>query len=129
MEHGELTERFQFGRNWKSYSSLVDESRVASAEHRLKSLLGLKDLAGRAFLDIGCGSGLHALAALRLGASRVVAIDLDPESVAAARTLLERFAPNAEIEVAHRNVFDLEQAAPGQFDIVYSWCTPHPARR
>ena len=60
MEHGDLTERFQFGRNWKSYSSLVDESRVASAEHRLKSLLGLKDLAGRAFLDIGCGSGLFS---------------------------------------------------------------------
>ena len=125
MEHGDLTERFQFGRNWKSYSSLVDESRVASAEHRLKSLLGLKDLAGRAFLDIGCGSGLHALAALRLGASRVVAIDLDPESVAAARTLLERFAPNTEVEVAQRSVFDLEQAAPGQFDIVYSWGVLH----
>ena len=125
MEHGELTERFQFGRNWQSYSALVDESRIASAEHRLKSLLGLKDLSGRAFLDIGCGSGLHALAALRLDATRVVAIDLDPESVAAARTLLERFAPNGEIEVARRNVFDLEQAAPRQFDIVYSWGVLH----
>ncbi|MBK9021776.1 MAG: 50S ribosomal protein L11 methyltransferase [Sulfuritalea sp.] len=31
--------------------------------------------------DIGCGSGLHSLAALKLGASRLVAIDYDPLSV------------------------------------------------
>jgi len=34
--------------------------------------------------------------------------------------LLERFAPNAEIEVAHPTVFDLPPAPPGQFDILHS---------
>jgi SAM-dependent methyltransferase len=42
---------------------------------------------------VGCGSGLHALAALRLGAAQVTAIDIDPVSVRTAQSVLGRFAP------------------------------------
>lgn len=43
-------------------------------------------LAGRCVLDFGCGSGLLAIAALRLGADRVLAVDIDEQALAATRT-------------------------------------------
>lgn len=41
--------------------------------------------AGRAVLDVGCGSGILSLIALALGASSALAIDVDPEAVFTAR--------------------------------------------
>ncbi len=41
-------------------------------------LLEAEDLSGRSVLDVGTGTGILAFAALRLGASRVVAFDVDP---------------------------------------------------
>ena len=37
--------------------------------------------AGKAVIDIGCGSGILTIAALKLGASRALAVDIDAESV------------------------------------------------
>ncbi len=43
------------------------------------------DLAGRSVLDYGCGSGLLAIAALKLGAARASAVDIDPQALVATR--------------------------------------------
>jgi ribosomal protein L11 methyltransferase len=42
-------------------------------------------LEGRTMIDYGCGSGILGLAALKLGAARVIAVDLDPQALAATR--------------------------------------------
>lgn len=42
-------------------------------------------LAGRRVLDYGCGSGILALAALKLGASSATAFDIDPQALVATR--------------------------------------------
>lgn len=48
-------------------------------------LAGLAPLDGLEVLDLGSGSGILALAALRLGARRATCADVNPEAVAAAR--------------------------------------------
>jgi ribosomal protein L11 methyltransferase len=45
---------------------------------------------GETLLDYGCGSGILAIAALKLGASHVAGIDIDPNAVAASRMNAER---------------------------------------
>ena len=72
---------FQFGRNWESFSRIVNEERLLAARQSLAGLLGDDGLRSRSFLDIGCGSGLFSIAAAQLGAERVTGIDLDPVSV------------------------------------------------
>jgi ribosomal protein L11 methyltransferase len=48
-------------------------------------LLDGADLAGKTVLDYGCGSGILAIAALRLGAEHAVAVDHDPQALEATR--------------------------------------------
>jgi len=44
-----------------------------------------RDFSCNSFLDAGCGSGVLAIAAAKLGFSRVVAVDFDPQAVKAAK--------------------------------------------
>ena len=62
-------ERFAFGANWQGFLSVLDEERIGEAERSLRESLELADLRDLTFLDIGSGSGLFSLAAMRLGAS------------------------------------------------------------
>jgi SAM-dependent methyltransferase len=115
---------FGFGKNWASYADLVTEAQIAEAVSGLQRLAD-GNLQGKSFLDIGCGSGLHSLAALKLGASRVVSFDIDADSVATTRKLLEVHAAGAPWQVSEFSVFNLDPASMGQFDVVYSWGVLH----
>jgi SAM-dependent methyltransferase len=121
----EAGERFRFGENWRSFIATVDEARIAAAEQGLLRLLPADALKGARFLDIGCGSGLSALAALRLGAAAVDAIDFDPDSVAATEALLRRFVPGQAWTARRASVFELSPQALAPYDIVYSWGVLH----
>jgi ribosomal protein L11 methyltransferase len=56
-------------------------------------------LAGRAVLDFGCGSGILAIAALLLGASRALAVDIDAQALTATRENAERNHVRDRLEV------------------------------
>lgn len=56
-------------------------------------------LAGRTLLDYGCGSGVLALAALRLGCSRACAVDIDSQALLATRENAERNRLASRLEV------------------------------
>jgi ribosomal protein L11 methyltransferase len=48
-------------------------------------ILDALPLAGRALIDYGCGSGILGIAALKLGAAHVTAVDIDPQALLATR--------------------------------------------
>lgn len=119
--------RFAFGKNWQRFLRYLSEERIAEAEKSLQVMLQAQKLSGKSFLDIGCGSGLFSLAAMRLDAARVHSFDYDPYSVACAQELRQRFFPNSNYWTAERgSVLDQEYLASlGQFDVVYSWGVLH----
>lgn len=116
---------FRFGENWAEFARDIDSVKIQEAERNLARLLGRADLSGLTFLDIGSGSGLHSLAALRMGALRVTAVDIDADSVATTRTLLARHAAGMNWTAELRSVFELDPRNRGRFDIVYSWGVLH----
>src|SRR5262249_8116272 len=99
---------------------------IVEAENSLRNMLGVNDLDGRNFIDIGSGSGLFSLAARRLGA-RVHSFDFDPKSVACAQELKRRYFPNNyHSTINEASALDKEYLATlGQFDVVYSWGVLH----
>jgi 2-polyprenyl-6-hydroxyphenyl methylase/3-demethylubiquinone-9 3-methyltransferase len=115
---------FAFGQNWAEYAELIGEAQVKEAIAGVRRLLG-DSLQGRRFLDIGSGSGIHSLAAVRLCAAEVVAVDVDARSVATTLSVLRKFAGGTPWRVERRSVFDLDPADLGEFDIVYSWGVLH----
>jgi SAM-dependent methyltransferase len=124
MSVGSL-DQFGFGENWVSFVSVVDEGRVAEAAKSLSRLMGANEFASRTFLDVGGGSGLHMIAALRLGASRADGFDIDPNSVAAAEILLPTYAPDSPWSVRKASILDENGSHPATYDIVYSWGVLH----
>jgi ribosomal protein L11 methyltransferase len=61
-----------------------------SGEHEttaacLEALEGLPELRGARVLDLGCGTGVLAVAAVALGARAAVAVDIEPAAVLVAR--------------------------------------------
>ena len=120
-----FTGRFSFGENWVDYARRIDDSHVEQAVRSLRQLLGLEDLRGKRVLDIGSGSGVHAVAALRLGAAHVDAIDFDPQSVEATTATLTRFSAGQSWNVERKSVFDLSPEIQDRYDIVYSWGVLH----
>lgn len=118
---------FAFGRNWQAFvDRYLNEERVAEAMKSLAAFCRGYGLKGRTFLDAGCGSGLFSLAALRLGASRVVSFDVDADSVRCCELLRTREGDPSNWRVTHGSILDERFVSSlGAFDCVYSWGVLH----
>lgn len=77
--------------------------------------------AGVSLLDYGCGSGILAIAAARLGAARVAGVDIDPLAVDAARANAERNGVTALFA-------DSAQPVTGEYDLVVANILSNPLR-
>jgi ribosomal protein L11 methyltransferase len=74
---------------------VVDPGRAFGSGAHVSTRLALAALVdlvrgGERVLDVGCGSGVLAIAAVRLGAGAAVGIDVDPAAVAATRANADR---------------------------------------
>lgn len=125
MSNEEL--RFGFGKNWEDYiKKHFNEERVEISRKHLVNFLGVESLKGKTFLDIGCGSGLHSLAAFKSGAAAIYSFDYDIHSVRATE-IVRKFAGNPENwHVTQGSILDDQFVSSLQpADIVYSWGVLH----
>ena len=77
-------------------------------------LLDQRVAGGERVLDVGCGSGVLSIAALRLGAASAVAIDIDEDAAVVARRNAELNGVASRVEVSTRPLSDID----GVYEIV-----------
>jgi 2-polyprenyl-3-methyl-5-hydroxy-6-metoxy-1,4-benzoquinol methylase len=78
----------------------------------------LGDLTGADVIHLQCHLGTDTVSLARLGASRVVGLDLSGESLRRARAIADRCG--TDIEYVESNVYDARSAVSGDFDLVYT---------
>jgi 2-polyprenyl-6-hydroxyphenyl methylase/3-demethylubiquinone-9 3-methyltransferase len=118
---------FSFGKNWQQFiEKNFSDDRVRISQKHLLDFLDTRNLEGKYFLDIGCGSGIHSLAAFRSGASRIVSLDVDPYSVKTTEKIREMAGNPLHWEVCEGSILDpafVSRIKPAE--IVYSWGVLH----
>jgi ribosomal protein L11 methyltransferase len=70
---------------------------------------------GQPVIDVGCGSGILSIAAIKLGASRALAVDIDSQAV---RSTRENAAANQVLEQIETGQGSVEEVRSGQFSVV-----------
>jgi len=76
---------------------------------------------GETLLDYGCGSGILAIAAVKLGAARVDGVDIDAQAVTASND-------NAALNEVSAHFCLPAEFAPGQYDIVVANILTNPLK-
>ncbi|PVZ82146.1 50S ribosomal protein L11 methyltransferase [Serratia sp. S1B] len=82
------------------------------------------NLNGKTVIDFGCGSGILAIAALKLGAARAIGIDIDPQAIQASRDNAQRNGVSERLEL----YLPQQQPANLQADVVVANILAGPLR-
>ena len=64
---------------------------------------GLGDIDGMNILDLGCGTGIFAIASSLMGASHSLGVDIDEESIALAKIAQNSISEEHDIDIANTN--------------------------
>ncbi|MEP6483778.1 MAG: 50S ribosomal protein L11 methyltransferase [Rudaea sp.] len=64
------------------------------------------DLRGKTMIDFGCGSGVLAIAALKLGAARVIGVDNDEQAIVASRDNAQRNGVSEKLDLYTPDAFE-----------------------
>lgn len=119
---------FNFGKNWINYSKTVGDEDLEIMKKSLLDLIGLENVKNKTFLDIGCGSGLFSIAAKKLGAKKVVGIDILSDSIKSSEENKKRFNIQGDvhgIEFKQLSILDNQIKTLDKFDVVYAWGSLH----
>lgn len=123
---------FSFGKNWTDYvNNYLDESKLDAAKESFSRYLDPSQYAGKTLIDVGCGSGIFSLNAVRMGCAKVISFDVDQSSVNATQAVRQRFShllpSSADWSVFQGSILDsnLVNRLALSGDIVYSWGVLH----
>ncbi|WP_445219812.1 50S ribosomal protein L11 methyltransferase [Bradyrhizobium sp. Pa8] len=72
---------------------------------------------GATIVDLGCGSGVLGLAALRAGAGRLVALDINPQAVLTTQINIERLGYSDKADVRHSDTYSALRSGE-KFDVI-----------
>ncbi|MBO7209522.1 MAG: methyltransferase domain-containing protein, partial [Methanobrevibacter sp.] len=64
---------------------------------------GFGDIDGMKILDLGCGTGIFAIASSLMGASHSLGVDIDDESIALAKITQNSISEEHDIDIANTN--------------------------
>lgn len=122
-----LDKRFGFGKNWTKFiETKYNEERVNSSIDVFCEFTGLSDLSGKSFIDVGCGSGLHSVAASRLKAKSIFSFDFDPHAVKITKLLRGRELVKDQWQVEQGSILNKDYLQKlSKYDFVYSWGVLH----
>lgn len=122
-----VSKRLTICPSWEDYKAAEGEivirldpgSAFGTGEHATTALcmeaLDEAELSGKRLLDLGCGSGILAIAAAKLGAGLVEAVDIDPNAV---QVSVDNAKQNGCFERISNHVGELKNSLESHYDFI-----------